>query len=165
MKCTWAVWAFALAASAWPVVSFAAAPSADEQKAIMAAEDQWRDAGRAYDADKLDQVMSDDCIMIDASGGERSKADYLKAIRAVPAQVKSGASGIQTTRDNLKIRVYGNVAVVTGIDRGKTPTGTTFATAFTHVWVNDQGHWRLSTFHASRVATPLVLRPAQTSDN
>jgi ketosteroid isomerase-like protein len=56
------------------------------------------------------------------------------------------------TTDEVRVRVYGNAAVETGLsimkgqDKGKEVPRDT---GFTRVWVKQQGHWRLVANHYS----------------
>ena len=99
----------------------------------------------------LDQIYADDFIGIGPSGTVRTKKEVL-------ADFASGSLKFQSiVTDEVRIRVYGNAAVETGLstmigqDRGKAVPRDN---RFTRVWVKQQGHWLLVANHYSSLITP-----------
>ena len=98
------------------------------------------------DAVALDRIYADDFIGVGPSGTVRTKPQVI-------ADFTSGDLKFQSiTTDEVKVRVYENTAVETGLstmvgqDKGKAvPRGT----RFTRVWVKQQGSWRLVANHYS----------------
>jgi len=70
-------------------------------------------SGGSNDADALDKLLADDWIIVEPDGGMIDKARFLGVIR-------SGALSHESMEStDLKIRVYGNTAVVTGLTTSK----------------------------------------------
>src|ERR1041385_8192698 len=96
------------------------------------------------DAAELDRIYADDFIGIGPSGTLRTKKEVL-------ADFTSGSLKFQSiTTDDVRIRVYGNAAVETGLstlkgrDAGKTVPE---ENRFTRVWIKQGGRWRLVSNH------------------
>ena len=103
------------------------------------------------DIDALANVTADDYTLITAAGQMSDKAQMISAF-------KSGQSKI-TVDDvsDMKVRVYGDTAIVTGKVNvkgtlaGKDATGTQL---FTRVYVKKGGHWTSVALQQTRAATP-----------
>ena len=68
---------------------------------------------RASDADALDGFLADDWIVVDPDGGVIDKARFLEVI-------KSGALSHESMEStDLRVRLYGDTAVVTGLTATK----------------------------------------------
>jgi len=101
------------------------------------------------DVAKLDKETSDDYTLITANGQVSDKAQMISAF-------KSGQSKL-TVDDvsDMKVRVYGDTAIVTGKANvkgnlsGKDATGQTL---FTRVYVKKGGHWMAVALQQTRVA-------------
>jgi len=100
------------------------------------------------DAVALDRIYADDFIGIGPSGTLRTKKDVL-------SDFTSGSLKFQSiTTDDVRIRVYGNAAVETGLstmkgqDAGKVVPE---ENRFTRVWIRQGGRWRLVSNHYSNL--------------
>ena len=98
------------------------------------------------DAVALDRIYADDFIGVGPSGTVRNKAQVI-------SDFTSGTLKFQSiTTDEVRVRVYENTAVETGLstmvgqDNGKTVPRDT---RFTRVWIKQQGRWRLVANHYS----------------
>ena len=103
------------------------------------------------DAVALDRIYADDFIGIGPSGTLRTKKDVL-------SDFTSGSLKFQSiTTDDVRIRVYGNAAVETGLstmkgqDAGKVVPE---ENRFTRVWIKQGGRWRLVSNHYSNLVKP-----------
>ena len=103
------------------------------------------------DAMALDRIYADDFIGIGPSGTLRTKKDVL-------SDFTSGSLKFQSiTTDDVRIRVYGNAAVETGLstmkgqDAGKAVPE---ENRFTRVWIKQRGRWRLVSNHYSNLVKP-----------
>ena len=103
------------------------------------------------DAAALDRIYADDFIGIGPSGTLRTKKDVL-------SDFTSGSLKFQSiTTDDVRIRVYGNAAVETGLstmkgqDAGKVVPE---ENRFTRVWIRQGGQWRLVANHYSNLVKP-----------
>src|SRR5262249_6661245 len=100
----------------------------------------------------LDRLYADDFIGIGPSGTVRTKPQVLADFTSHDLKFQS------ITTYDVRIRVYGNTVVETGIsimvgqDKGKTVPRDN---RFTRVWVKRQGRWQLVANHYST----LILQP------
>ena len=98
------------------------------------------------DAMALDRIYAADFIGIGPSGRVRSKPQVISDFTSGDLKFQS------ITTDDVRVRVYENTAVETGLstmvgqDKGKTVPRDT---RFTRVWVKQQGRWRLVANHYS----------------
>lgn len=94
----------------------------------------------AGDAVVLDRLYADDFVYTTFDGTMRSKAQQLDFTRSGILKLSSGAS------DNVRIRVYGKTAVMTGRFRARgTFDGKPLEVneRYTAVWIKMKGRWRL----------------------
>lgn len=102
------------------------------------------------DAVALDRIYANDFIGIGPSGTVRTKPQVISDFTSGDLKFQS------ITTDDVRVRVYGNTAVETGIsimsgqDKGKTVPPDN---RFTRVWVKQQGRWRLVANHYSSLIT------------
>jgi len=99
----------------------------------------------------LDRIYADDFIGIGPSGTLRTKKDVL-------SDFKSGSLKFQSiTTDDVRIRVYGNAAVETGLSTMKGQDAEKVVpeeNRFTRVWIKQGGRWRLVSNHYSNLVKP-----------
>jgi ketosteroid isomerase-like protein len=124
------------------VLSFfgqAQADTASVQQTLMQMERDWAQAGIKNDTATVDKFVADDWVGINFEGTSITKAEGI-------ADMKSGASTAQSYEFGpMKVRVFGNTAVVTGSDtekstyKGKDTSG---KYVWTDVWVMRDGRWQ-----------------------
>ena len=110
--------------------------TADELKQI---ENDWVAAAKAKDADKLGEILADSWV---GQGWDGKTADKAKAL----ADLKVPGNSLDSIEMGpMKVRVFGNTAVVTGSDteksmeKGKDTSGKYI---WTDVFVKQNGKWR-----------------------
>lgn len=81
--------------------------SSDEHE-VRKVETEWGDAFERRDFATLDRIMADEYILTDPLGNVRGKAESLAALEANDVLFES------TKSDNVKVRINGDTAVVTG---------------------------------------------------
>jgi ketosteroid isomerase-like protein len=142
--------AMALALSCWfATTAHAAFPHHDGvHKEIEGLEEQWRQATLTNDLATIDRLLADDYLGISANGTLETKADILAKRRA--GVLKFTLMDVS----DVKIRVYGNTAVVTSkVDvegtNGEHEVGGRFR--YTRVYNNRGGQWKIVSFEASRI--------------
>ncbi|HEX3470291.1 MAG TPA: nuclear transport factor 2 family protein [Silvibacterium sp.] len=117
-------------------------------KEIEALEEQWRQAVISNDVTQMDHLLSDDYIGISANGTVETKAQAL-ALR------KAGTVRIKTLEINdLKVRVYGDTAVVTSRADLEGTNGQSDISGkyrYTRVYNHRFGQWKIVSFEASRM--------------
>ena len=103
------------------------------------------------DAAALKRIYADDFIGIGPSGTVRTKKEVL-------ADFASGSLKFQSiTTDDVRIRVYGNAAVETGLSTMKGQDAEKVVpeeNRFTRVWIKQGGRWRLVANHYSNLVSP-----------
>jgi len=115
-------------------------PKADSDAAIsqtlQATEQAWLDAEKNHDAAAFDKIVADDWIAISPDGNSQTKAE--RAAEIMTTHIDSATMG------DMKVRVFGDTAVVTGTDDeiamedGKKSTG---HYVWTDVFVKRNGRW------------------------
>lgn len=122
-----------------------AAPDADTRE-LLRLETVWNEAQLHGDAEALDRLWA---------------ADLEVAVPKMPVMKKAEALGFARTgrmafqsydTSNLRVRVYGAAAVVTGrLQRERTMGGKSLRDdwRFTKTYIKEGGAWRVVSFHAS----------------
>jgi ketosteroid isomerase-like protein len=114
-------------------------PTADAAQTILQIERDIMAAIRNKDADSLAPILADDFIYRTHFGAEADKAAFLESISSFPVEILS------LRGDELKVNVYGEVAVLTGVQyaEARPPEGEAeeSAVAFTDIFVRRDGRW------------------------
>jgi ketosteroid isomerase-like protein len=123
----------------------------DVEEQLKKLEIDRADAVVKSDVGRLDKQTSDDYMLITMNGRVSDKSQMLDGF-------KSGQSKL-TTEDlsDLKVRVYGNTAVVTGKADIKGTLGGQDATGlifFTRVYVKKDGRWQSVSLQQTRISNP-----------
>ena len=103
----------------------------------------------ANDAEKLSALVADEVVHIHTTGKVETKAEYMEG-------VKSRLEFLKIDRPDLKVRVFGNVAVATGALNQEVRVRATgnvldIKAVATQVWVKQAGGWVQTSFQATRV--------------
>jgi len=127
------------------------AQSPSDTKELQRLETIWNQAHMDGDAAALEALWSDDLEVAVPKMPVMGKRD-------VVAFAKSGRMKFQRYEtSDLKVRVYGDAAVVTGkLQRTRTINGQQQDDnwRFTKMYVRQGGQWRVVAFHASEAAQP-----------
>lgn len=128
---------------------FVFAQNKSDENAVLRTCNAWDDAYIKKDSKPLEKLLTADYIGIDDEGAVTSKADEINLIKSGEYIILS-VDHVQPQ----KVRLYGSTAVVTShskvkhVFKGQTNTITGRATT---VCVNENGHWQIASWHASRV--------------
>jgi len=125
------------------------APSVEEQ--IKKIEKDRAAAVTKADVAALEAVTSDDYTLIDRNGRVRDKAQTMSAIKTGDIKITSNEVS------DLKVRVYGDTAVVTGRADTKGTIGGRDVSGpmlFTRVYVKKSGRWQSVAFQQTAISTP-----------
>ena len=125
----------------------ALASSEDE---IRQLEREWGDAFERGDMAALDRFMADDYILTDPLGNVRSKAESLAALKSNEVRFES------TRSDDVRVRINGDTAVVTGRSTFKGRyKGWSMAGQYqyTDVLVKRRGSWMAVSSHITALGT------------
>lgn len=106
---------------------------------LLKLEKEFAQAIVKNDVEAIERILADDWIIIDPDGGVIDKARFLGVI-------KSGALTHEMMEsDDIRVRLYGDTAVVTGLTRTRGKySGQAFTTQerATDVFVKQNGRWR-----------------------
>ena len=122
---------------------------AGDTEKILALEEERNQAILHGDVAALDRMTSDDYTFITLRGELRTKVEILRDFKAGKIKYDS------RTISDLKVRIYGNSAVVTGraiqkgMENGKDYSGDYW---FTRVYVRRDGRWRTVALQTTLIA-------------
>lgn len=114
---------------------------------------EWDEAYLRRDTEVLSRILADDFIFTHASGVVITKAQYIMACIKAPDIALDAPS----RSDDVKVRVYGETAVVTSraTQRGQSSNSNSTAQyRYTDVWVKQQERWRSVASQATRILQP-----------
>ena len=131
------------------LASLTASSSMTQQKSdagskIRVLETNWNDAYKRGDIAAMNSLLANEFIITVEDGHTFSKAGYI-------AQLGGGTTLVELSEmSDLKVRVHGNAAVVTGAYHEKgTIKGKPYEyhDRFTDVWMNIDGRWQVIASH------------------
>ena len=121
------------------------------EKVLIQMEHEWSEADVHKDAAALNRILAEDWTGIDFEGAVLSKAQALRGIRSDSASLES------TVLRDMKVRVYGNTAIVTGSDtekgeyHGQDSSGKYL---WTDVFVRRNGRWQAVSSQSTKLSAP-----------
>jgi ketosteroid isomerase-like protein len=126
------------------------AQASQDEQALRRLEDEWLGSYLLGDKTTFDRIVADDFTGTDESATIRNKMQERELIQPPPPSIKSSL-----TNDDLRVRIYGDAAIVTGRIVAKIqPSGQSdiaFQSRFTDTFVRRQGHWQVASRHYSRL--------------
>ena len=126
--------------------------AADPTEAVRATADGWHEAAVKQDRAALERLLADDLTYSHAGGTTQNKAEYIAAVTRGPAHYES------FTESDVKITIYGTVAVLSGFTDVKMVNRPSFRVRTQHVYVQNQGQWQLAAHLSTRVSPPTASR-------
>ena len=111
----------------------------------------WNEAHERGNSNALEALWADDLEVVVPQMPVMTKADVLDFARS--GRMKF----LHYETSDLRVRVYGNAAVVTGrLQRTRSLNGNEISDdwRFTKIYVRQSGKWRVVSFHASEAAKP-----------
>lgn len=130
--------------------AFQSQPVAHAEQEILDAESRLAEALNALDDAALDRLWDEHLVFTAPNGHTSTKAQRLKIVR----DARATASGrVTSTNDDVRVQLVGTAAIAYvvsswhGMDAA--PSQPYRAT---HVWVRENGAWRLVAAHVSKVA-------------
>jgi ketosteroid isomerase-like protein len=144
--------AMVLVLSCWYVFpAYAGFPHKDgTHKEIEALESEWRGALLSGNIAAMDHLLADDYLGINAYGTLETKADVLTTHRSGRIKIT------QMDLSDIKIRIYGDTAVVTSKVELAGKNGDRDVSGryrYTRVYNYRLGQWKIVSFEASRIPT------------
>jgi ketosteroid isomerase-like protein len=121
------------------------------EQTLIQIEHEWSQADIQRDAAALNRILAEDWMGIDFEGTVLNKAQALKGISSNSGSLES------TVLRDMKVRVYGNTAVVTGTDtekgeyHGKDSSGKYL---WTDVFVRRNDRWQAVSSQSTKMAMP-----------
>ena len=115
------------------------------EQAILKLEQQWVDAVVKADAAALEAIYIDDLIYTHSSGTVDTKASYIDSLKTGKAKYES------IERDDIKVRFYGDTAIVPCHSVIKVNKNT-INSRYIHVYVKQKGAWRMAAHQTTRIA-------------
>lgn len=143
------VWKQSYRSTETKVTPVGAADSVEQTLAKM--EQDWVDASLKKDTAFVDRLLADDYVGIGSDGSVWTKSMQIDVLRT--GELKFDSVNI----DGIKVRVFGDTAVVTygqtekSQYQGKDTSG---RTTWTDIYVKRNGKWQLVANHSSRVEEP-----------
>ena len=114
-------------------------------------EDEWLNAYLRDDKATFDRIVADDFTGTDESAVMRNKAQEKELLQAPPP----GGIKVSLNNEDVRVRMYGETAVVTGRIVQKTERAGQesfgFQSRFTDTFVRRQGRWQVVARHYSRI--------------
>lgn len=120
------------------------------EQEILKLEKEWIDAYFRWDIDALNRIEADDFHVLHSGANiPRTKEEQLAIIKtATEAQKKQLAASTRTV-EQVKIRIYGNVVVITSVDTQTWPSTKVIGEIrsgkdlYTGIWVKRNGRWQI----------------------
>ena len=146
-----ATWAHAQAATAKKPTRTPASTGAATEDQIMKMEKDRAAAVVRGDVAVLEKQTTDDYTFINRNGQLAGKSETMSALKS--GDIKITANNVS----DLKVRVYGNTAIVTGrTDTKGTMAGRDISgpVLFTRVYVKKDGRWQSVAFQQTPIVSP-----------
>jgi hypothetical protein len=121
---------------------FAADPTAAVHEAALG----WRQGTIKQDTAALQRFLADDLTYTHGNGKHQSKAEYIAAVTTGPSHYES------FNESGTNIRLYGKIAVLTGLVDVKTPTAEPYRVRTLEVYVENNGRWQLAQKESVRIS-------------
>ena len=123
-----------------------------DEAAILEIEYATFDAIKRKDAEALGRHLAEEFVYRTPADGDIPRAEFLKGVAAMPYKI------ISVRGDSLKVSLYGDVAVLTGVQFAAVETAggaaETSAVAFTDVFVRRRGRWLMTLAYGVELAAP-----------
>ena len=113
-------------------------------------EQDWADSYLKRDPSFAQRITTNDFNFVDSSGVMMNKADYIKSIAG-------NTVFTAFTIDQIKVRLHGDAAVVTGVATINAKTGEKDESgkyAFTDIFVKQNGEWKAVSGQVTAIAKP-----------
>jgi ketosteroid isomerase-like protein len=109
---------------------------------IVALEQSWNQAYKSGDTKALDAILDDGIVLVNDDGSVQSKEEFLASVKSSTPQPT--AQQQQVAPESFSVRVFGNVAIATGVMRVKgIENGKPYTRRerFVDTWLQKQGNW------------------------
>lgn len=114
----------------------------DDERAILEIEKETFEAIRKKDAKALERILDDQFVYRGPHGPDAAKAEFIKAATTLPVEI------LEVWGENLRVSVYGETAVLTGVQHAKVQTlegkEAVSSVAFTDIFVRRLEGWKMT---------------------
>ena len=122
-------------------MSAAAQDNGDDQSRVIAMEKAWNQAFKFRDGKALGGMLDDSVVLVNDDGSLESKGRFLTEINKADPSANQ-----QAEPASINVRVFGNVAIATGVFRqsGIEKNGKAFVrqNRFVDTWIRDGDSWK-----------------------
>jgi ketosteroid isomerase-like protein len=122
------------------------------EQLILQLENEGREATLKNDLEANDRLLADNCGNINPDGSITTKSKLIELLKAGSFKIMS------IDNDEVKVRVYGDAAVVTGLSTSKRAgQGDDIVTRqvrFTRVYAKPKGRWQVVSAHNTLLRQP-----------
>jgi ketosteroid isomerase-like protein len=122
-----------------------AAFAAEPADLVREASNGWTQAAVKQDATGLKRYMADDLQYAHAGGQTQTRDQYVAAVTNGPARYES------FTFSDVKIKVYGKAAILTGFVDVKMVGQDAFRVRTLQVYTENNGQWQMSAHQSTRL--------------
>jgi ketosteroid isomerase-like protein len=118
---------------------------ADPSELVREAASGWTQAAVKQDAAGLRRYMAEDLQYAHAGGKTQTRDEYIAAVTTGPAHYES------FTFSDVKVKLYGNVGVLTGFVDVKMAGQEAFRVRTLQVYTQNSGQWQMSAHQSTRL--------------
>ena len=133
----------------WLALVLAAQGSLSPESEVRRLEDERVEAMLARDAAALRRLLADDLTYTHSTGRTQTKAEFIRQYTETDERYT------RFDRSDVKIRAYGDSAVVTGTAKMALQGGAagerSFEIRFIDVWARRSGRWQMVAWHSTRL--------------
>jgi ketosteroid isomerase-like protein len=122
-----------------------AAFAADTADMVREAANGWTQAAVKQDSAALHKYLAEDLQYAHAGGQTQNRDQYITAVMTGPSHYES------FTFSDVKVKVYGKVAVLTGFVDVKMPGQETFRVRTLQVYTDNNGQWQMAAHQSTRL--------------
>ena len=128
------------------IMSFAAIPAVGADPAVVQeAANGWTRAAVKQDLAGLQRFLADDLQYAHAGGNTQNKEQYIAAVMKGPPRYEA------FTFSDVKVKFYGNAAVLTGYVDVKMVGQDVFRVRTLQVYVENDGKWQMAAHQSTRM--------------
>ena len=122
-----------------------AAFAADTADMVREAANGWTQAAVKQDSAALHKYLAEDLQYAHAGGKTQDRDEYIAAVMTGPSHYES------FTFSDVKVKVYGKVAVLTGFVDVKMPGQEAFRVRTLQVYTDYNGQWQMAAHQSTRL--------------
>jgi ketosteroid isomerase-like protein len=112
----------------------------DSAQEVIAAQQAFWDALKRKDAALYNTILTADFVSI--GNPNQSRSEFIKTLTSFPVEI------ISVEGDDLQVHIFGNIAILTGLQRAqlRLPSGkmATETLAINNIFRHENNHWRMA---------------------